>query len=232
MMAEQLRQKNKLRSVVNEFLIPETGTPGDVYFAKAEGTCWIVTASGIVVSLSDILHSTLPHTPPRIGPKGDAGANGTPGRDGNHGKNGVDGSPGSAGASIVGPAGRDGRDGKDCVCKNVDADNRLSNIETRFSDLQNIIVRVAGQSDAASAAMLALLQSGTADAQRAVAELNAKQSSFATTRSVEEANAENGALKQQVRSLAVTVQGLIDYNKHAGEYVEWLRERAAQRSKK
>jgi uncharacterized coiled-coil protein SlyX len=219
---------------MTEELLPEFAPQhiGEFYVCKAEGTVWYVAANAAMVSLSDLLANAKPIAPPRVGLQGEPGKDAAPGRDGKHGRDGVDGTPGGAGASIVGPAGRDGRDGKDCVCKNVDADNRLSNIETRFANLQAVITHVSGKSDAASAATLALLEVRTATAQRTIAELNAKQSNFATARSVEETRFDVTALRAECARLAATVQALTDYNKHAGEYIEWLRERAAQRSKK
>jgi hypothetical protein len=115
MCAEAKRQKNKLHSIITENLLPEVAVAGDVYFARCEGTVWLATKSGFVVSLSDILHGEVAHTPPRHGVDGVPGRDGEKGARGEKGDPGLDGKnstvPGPSGASVVGPKGNTGERG-------------------------------------------------------------------------------------------------------------------------
>jgi len=178
-MAETLRQKNKIRHTLCESCIPEQGVFGEVWCARAEGTIWYATRSGLVVNLSDVLNNVPAHLPPRNGAdgrdgisiKGDTGATGPAGRDG---------APGRDGVNATGIQGPQGRPGIDCVCRTELTERRVAGIETSLRD----------------------------------------------------ARAETISLKAQLTTLSATVQGLLDVNKRAGEYIEWLRQRTAARINK
>jgi alpha-D-ribose 1-methylphosphonate 5-triphosphate synthase subunit PhnG len=77
-MSTPQRQKNKIRSTINEFLIPETGEFGDIWHARAENTLWYATRSGLVVSLSDVLNNE-PARGPKESLRGPQGPQGPPG---------------------------------------------------------------------------------------------------------------------------------------------------------
>ncbi len=152
-MSEAKRQKNKLHSVINEHLIPEQAVAGDVYFARAEGTVWLTTKSGVVVCLSDILHGECVHTPPRAGRdgidgasiKGDRGARGADGADGKDGRDGV-GRPGVNGNH--GSNGRDGKDGApgpDSAAVLASTNAALADVLAKFADLKLVVNAIHGQ---------------------------------------------------------------------------------------
>jgi hypothetical protein len=90
-----MSRQQKIHSTLSEHFIPETGTFGDVWLAKAEQSFWYATRDGKVVNLSDVLNQVPVHTPPR------------------HGRDGIDGATGPKGETSTGPAGRDGSNGKD-----------------------------------------------------------------------------------------------------------------------
>jgi hypothetical protein len=123
-MAETKRQKNKLHSTITEHLLPEIGVAGDVYFARAEGTVWLATKSGLVVSLSDVLNSVPAHTPPRAGRDGKDGVS-IKGDKGDAGRDGKDGINGRDAVGHVGATGPQGRAGKDCECKTAIAEQLI-----------------------------------------------------------------------------------------------------------
>lgn len=56
-MAETKRQRSKIHLTICEHLIPEQGVGGEFWIAKAEQTVWYTTSAGIVVNLSDVLHT-------------------------------------------------------------------------------------------------------------------------------------------------------------------------------
>ena len=140
-MAEVRRQRDKIHSTICEHCIPERGTPGEIWIAKAEQTFWYVTVDGLTVCLSDILNNRCAHTPPRAGRdgvdgisvKGEPGPCGKDGRDGEDGKDST--VPGPAGTSITGPAGRDGTDGKDAP-QRVELDSFLAAVQKLVKDLR------------------------------------------------------------------------------------------------
>jgi len=151
-MAEVKRQRDKIHSTICEHCIPERGTPGDIWLAKAEQTFWFVTVDGIVVCLTDVLNSHVAHTPPRAGRDGVDGISvkGEPGRDGKDGRAGKDGKdstvPGPAGTSITGPAGRDGTDGKDAP-QRVEFDSFLSAVQKLTKDLKQEFAQLRADQD-------------------------------------------------------------------------------------
>ncbi len=143
-MANTPRQKSKIHSTINEHCIPELGTFGDVWIAKAEHTVWYATRSGVVVNLTDLLNNEVAHTPPR------AGRDGVDGRDGAKGERGTAGAAGRDGAdsTIPGPAGRDGlhgRNGKDCQCKLELAEQYIARLEKNLSESRDAIAAVRAE---------------------------------------------------------------------------------------
>ncbi len=222
-------RKEKVKHVLCESVIPETAPHGSVFIAKDTQAVYWAAADGVVMNLTDVLNSVPAHTPPRHG------------RDGKDGvcicKNGADGKTifgpkgerGEPGVGIQGAAGRDGRDGKDCQCVNVDADGRLSRIESQVAELRNIITNVANKSDAASAATLALLEARLADARRAIEQLSGKQTAFATAHKVEEQSAAISFLKNTVAEIQFKLNALLDANKKGQEYIKFLQAKTAAR---
>ena len=226
-------QRQKVHYTITEALLPENmgvEHAGEFYVAKAEGTVWFVASNGAVVSLTDLLLNAKPVAPPRHGKDGIDGKDGRDGVSikGDKGDRGSRGDTGPAGAA--GNDGRAGRDAEPCQCVNIDGDRRLSNIETRFAELQNIITTVAGKSDAATQTALAMIDSRIAEAKRAVADLGNKQTAFATARSVEDANATVTGLQQQVNDLKRTVAALLSASKRDADYVAYLQEKVRSKT--
>ncbi len=176
-MSTPSRQRNKIRTVLCEHLIPEQAVFGTIFLAKDTQNIWYATREGLVVSLSDILNNApVVHTPPRHGADGKDGVS-IKGERGERGANGSDGAAGRDGVGTVGATGAQGRPGRDCVCRTELAEARLSGVES----------------------------------------------------SVQEVNAKHTALTAQVAALRAEIQALVDLNKNAGVYLEWLRARREAR---
>lgn len=152
------RQKHKLRSTINEHLIPEQGVFGEIWHARAEDTLWYTTRDGFVVSLSDVLNNIPAHTPPR------AGRDGVDGRDGAKGERGacgeastVPGPKGDKGDTVKGDKGdRGGRGekgdtvvGPDSFAVLAEARAELGTVRREFADLKLIVDAVYQQNSQA-----------------------------------------------------------------------------------
>jgi hypothetical protein len=118
-----------------------------------------------------------------------------------------------AATPIPGPQGRPGRDGSDCQCRNgKDGLNGAPGKDGRDAVGSQGPQGVSGRDG----------KDSIANPER-VANLET---------SVRELRAENDARKAEIADLKWTLQSIIDRDKNTGEYLEWLRSKAAARAHK
>ncbi len=148
-------RRQKIHQTMSEHFVPENGTFGDVWVAKAEQTFWYATRDGVVVNLSDVLNNIPAHTPPRHGRAGIDGAAGRDGSPGRTGSTGV-GLPGAAGRDgndgAVGPQGRSGKDG--APGRDAPAREELNNIQIEH---RRELAALRSEFDEVKASLAALL---------------------------------------------------------------------------
>jgi hypothetical protein len=128
-----------MHPTINEACIPEQGTPGDFWLARAEQTVWYVASNGITVSLTELLQNSKPIAPPRHGIDGAAGAVGAKGEPGKSGAPGRDGKDGRDGVGYPGATGLPGRPGKDCTCRTVDVEQRIGRVAQNLAETRGVL---------------------------------------------------------------------------------------------
>lgn len=151
-----MSRQQKIHSTLSEHFIPETGTFGDVWLAKAEQSFWYATRDGRVVNLSDVLNQVPVHTPPRHGKdgrdavsvKGERGERGEASTvPGPAGRNGIDGSIGAVG--LRGERGERGEasvvPGHDSAFVLADTLAAISKIHGEFEALKLVVEAIHGQ---------------------------------------------------------------------------------------
>jgi len=199
----------KIKQVLTENLLPDTAPFGTVFVCKDTQTVWYASRSldgtdyGPVVNLTHVLESVPAFAPVRHGKDGVDGATGPKAEKGDAGLSGRDGAPGVAGPpGSVGPVGPAGPRGERGEAGPAGRDGLTGPAGTKGS------VGPAGPR-------------GEIGPQG--------HPGISAVEVLAEARAEIAATRAELSSLRLTVQGLLDMNTKASEYIEWLRARAAAR---
>jgi hypothetical protein len=176
-------------------------TPNNRYtHLKRLEECEVVAANALTTARE--AHQRLDHQPPR----GEQGLTGPPGPAGRDSvcscKSGRDGAVGAQGV-----AGKDGRDGKDaapCACAAADVQNRLTRMEQRIASVRDGATGPQGLSIKGDRG------------ERGPAGADADNSAIE-------------AMRKEVAEVKLMLQGLLDMNTKAGEYISFLKAKVAER---
>lgn len=151
-----MSRRQKIHQTLCESCVPEVGTFGEVWLAKAEQSFWYATRDGRVVNLSDVLNNIPATVPARDGKDGKDGI-GTQGERGPAGRDGVcvckkgcdstvPGPRGEVGpAGGVGQTGPQGPAGPDTATVLADARAELAAVRAEFADLKLVVTAIHGQ---------------------------------------------------------------------------------------